>query len=147
MRDSSEQRPSRRQHWLVNRGFQFRFVRAMLLVLLVMAVVAILGMYGALQLTIATYELRREAFVVALFNTVAWTVIVEFIILVPVVGWIGILLTHKVAGPLVRIRAALAEMIQGNFDIHLRLRKGDALTDLAEDVNRLAEFLRRRSPP
>jgi hypothetical protein len=141
----TEQRPYRRQHWLVNRSFQFRFVRAMLLVLLVMAVVAILGMYGALQLTIAAYDLRREAFIVALFNTVAWTVVVEFILLVPIVGWIGLLLTHKVAGPLVRIRAVLAEMTKGNFDIHLRLRKGDALTDLAEDINRLAAFLRSRS--
>lgn len=146
MSESTEQRPYRRQHWLVNRSFQFRFVRAMLLVLLVMAAVAILGMYGALQLTITTYELRREAFIVALFNTVAWTVVVEFIILVPVVGWAGLLLTHKVAGPLVRIRAAVTEMTKGHFDIHLRLRKGDALTDLAEDINRLAAFLRSRTP-
>lgn len=143
---ASSERPYRRQQWLVNRGLQFRFVRAMLLVLLVMAAAAILGIFGALQWTMASYELHRDTFIVALFNTVTWTVVLEFIFLVPLVAWVGVRLTHKVAGPLVRIRAILSEMAKGNFNVHIRLRKGDALTDLAEDINRLADFLRSRPP-
>ena len=139
-------RSYRRQHWLVNPGLQFRFVRAMLLVLLLMAAAAILGVYTALWLTLYSYELLSDASIVALFNTVSWTVVLELIVLVPIVSWLGILLTHKIAGPLVRIRAALADMENGKFDIHIALRKGDALVDLAEDINRLAAFLRSRSP-
>ena len=138
-------RPYRRSHWLVDRGLQFRFVRAMLLVLLLMAAAAILGVYAALWLTLYSYELLSDASIVALFNTVSWTVVLELIVLVPIVSWLGIFLTHKIAGPLVRIRAALAEMEHGKFDIHITLRKGDALVDLAEDINRLAAFLRSRS--
>ncbi|MBI4004225.1 MAG: hypothetical protein HY353_04305 [Candidatus Omnitrophica bacterium] len=145
MRESTELRPHRRQHWLVNRSFQFRFVRAMVLVLFVMAAAAVLGIYAAIWFTLYSFELVNDRYLVALFNTVSWTVVLELILLVPVVTWLGILVTHKVAGPLVRIRAALFQMTQGNFDIHLTLRKGDALTDLAEDINRLATFLRSRS--
>ena len=141
------ERPYRRRHWLVNPGLQFRFVRAMLLVLLVMAAAAILGIHLVLRFTLYSYELANDAFLVALFNTVSWTVVLELIVLVPIISWLGILLTHKIAGPLVRIRAALSEITKGNFDIHITLRKGDALTELAEDVNRLAAFLRSRLVP
>ena len=138
-------RTYRRRHWLVNPGLQFRFVRAMLLVLLLMAVAAVLGIYLATRVTLYSFELLQETYLVALFNTVSWTVVLELIVLVPIVSWLGIRLTHKVAGPLVRIHAALSEMSQGNFDIHIRLRKGDALGELADDINRLAAFLRSRS--
>ena len=145
MSESTEHRPYRRQHWLVNRSLQFRFVRAMLLVLLLMAVAAVLGVYLALWFTLYSFELLQDAYLVALFRTVSWTVVLELIVLVPLVSVFGIRLSHKVAGPLVRIRAALADMAQGRFDIRITLRKGDALTELAEDINRLAESLRNRS--
>src|SRR3989338_7239461 len=145
MSESTEHRPYRRQHWLVNRGLQFRFVRAMLLVLLLMALAAVLGVYLALWFTLYSFELLQDTYLVALFTTVSWTVVLELIVLVPIVSWFGVRITHQVAGPLVRIRAAIADMVQGRFDIHIRLRKGDTLTELAEDINRLAESLRNRS--
>ena len=147
MSESTEHRPYRRQHWLVNRGLQFRFVRAMLLVLLLMALAAVVGVYLALWFTLYSFELLQDAYLVALFRTVSWTMVLELIVLAPLVSVFGIRLSHKVAGPLVRIRAALADMAQGRFDIHIKLRKGDALTELAEDINRLAESLRNRSTP
>ena len=140
-------RPYQRQHWLVNPALQFRFIRVMLFVLLLMAVVAVLGMYLALWFTLYSFELLQDTYLVALFKTVAWTVVLEFIVLVPIVSWFGVRVTHTVAGPLVRIRAALADMAQGKFEINIRLRKGDALTELAEDINQLAESLRHRSTP
>ncbi|MDP3703461.1 MAG: HAMP domain-containing protein [Candidatus Omnitrophota bacterium] len=138
-------RTYRRAHWLVNPALQFRFIRALLLTLLAMTVTVVLGIGLALWYTLYSYELLKEAYIVALFNTVSWTVVMELIVLVPVIGWVGILLTHRVVGPLVRIRASLSEMAKGNFDVHITLRKGDALTELAEDINRLAESLRNRS--
>jgi len=57
---------------------------------------------------------------------------------------LGIVLTHKVAGPLIRIQAALVRMTHGDYDVNLRLRRADALVELAEGINRLAESLRTR---
>jgi nitrate/nitrite-specific signal transduction histidine kinase len=110
-----------------------------------MAGAALLAVQGALHYTLVSFELVDDALVRALFHTVFWVIVLELIALVPLVAWISLRLSHRVAGPLVRIHAALAQMAQGQFDIHLSLRKGDALVDLADAINRLAESLRRRT--
>jgi len=130
---------------LVDRTFQFRFVRVLLLVLCFLTLAAMGGVYLALQVTLRTFELVRDPVSVSLFSTVGLFVALELLLISPLVAWIGILLTHKVAGPLVRIHAAVAQMTEGNFDVRLKLRKGDALEDLAEAMNRLAASLRGRS--
>ena len=134
----------KRRQFLVNRPLQLSFVRAMLLILLLMASAALAAMRMAVHVTLFTYELSDGALLKALFDTVFWIIVLEMIVLAPFVIWMGILLTHKVAGPLVRIHAALAQMAEGRFDIHISLRKGDALVELADAINRLALSLRNR---
>ena len=139
------ERPTyKRRQFLVNRPLQLSFVRAMLLILLLMASAALVAMRMAVHVTLFTYELSNDALLRALFDTVFWIIVLEMVFLAPFVIWMGILLTHKVAGPLVRIHAALAQMAEGRFDIHISLRKGDALVELADAVNRLALSLRNR---
>ncbi len=47
----------------------------------------------------------------------------------------SIFITHKMAGPVYRIKKILAEIYEGNLDITIRLRKKDDLKDLAEGLN------------
>jgi len=129
----------------VDRTFQFRFVGALLLFLSVLTVATLGGICFALWATLYTFELLSDPVTVSLFTTAGVIVAMELLLLAPVVIVTGILMTHKVAGPLVRIHAALAQMAEGNFDIHLTLRKGDALFELADSINRLAASLRRRA--
>ena len=143
---AAPQRPYRRRRLLVNRSLQFPFVNAMVLALCVMAAACLAAVFLAVRITLSTYELSSDALIVALFNTVFWLVMVETAVIIPFVIWFGIWLTHKVAGPLVRIQAALAQMSRGDAPAQVRLRKGDMLTDLAEAINRLAGEIRRRSP-
>ena len=137
----------RRRQYLVNRPLQYRFVGALLLFFLVLAVVVILGIYVALWGTLYSFELHQDPLTVALFRTVGWVVAVELLLLAPLVFLVGVFISHKVAGPLVRIHAVLAQMAEGRYDIRLTLRKGDALTELADDINRLAAALRQRGAP
>lgn len=138
--------PYRRRQWLVDRSLQLRFVWPMLAIVFFMGATAICGAYGALWYTLYSFELLNESHFTALFNTVLWTIVLELLVIIPIVGWLGILLTHRVAGPVGRLRAALADLAKGRVDVHVTLRKGDALTGLAEDINRLAAFLRSRPP-
>lgn len=138
-------RPYRRRQLIVNRPLQFRFVGAVLLFFIILTVVSIVGIYLALWGTLYAFQLLEDPLTVALFTTVGWVVMLELLLLAPLVIWMGILITHKVAGPLVRIHAILTQMAAGKFDVHVTLRKGDALIELAEDINRLADFLRQRS--
>ena len=67
------------------------------------------------------------------------------LVVAPFAVLVGVLLTHRVAGPLVRIQAALEQMSKGDYQVQLTLRPGDSLSELADHVNQLAAILRRRS--
>ena len=134
----------RRRHWLVEPTYQLKVTGAFLAFVLLFEAISLGLMYYALWDTWRALELWHERVFVALFNAVAWMVLVELIVALPILVVIGILVTHRFVGPLHRIKAALDQIGQGNFVVHLKLRKGDVLTELAESVNRLAGSLQRR---
>ena len=49
--------------------------------------------------------------------------------------------SHRIAGPIYRLQKSLQEILQGNLTYRIRLRKTDELGDLAEEVNKAAQFL------
>lgn len=55
---------------------------------------------------------------------------------------VSIFLTHKIAGPVYRLKHALTELISGNLDSRIHLRKWDDLQELATKVNLLSDDLR-----
>jgi len=57
-------------------------------------------------------------------------------------GIVSIFISHKIAGPLYRLKKSLAEITAGNLNIKIKLRKNDDLKDLAEHINLLVEELR-----
>lgn len=57
-------------------------------------------------------------------------------------GALSIYISHKIAGPLYRLKKALSLITEGNLDVKVKLRKWDDLKDLAEQVNVLVEELR-----
>lgn len=136
--------PYKRRRLIVNPTFQYRFVGVMLLVLLLMTVAALGSVYLALWMTMRAFDIANEPLAVAELTTVGLMVTMELLLLAPVVVWIGIRLTHKVAGPLVRINAAVQRLAQGDYDVHLTLRRGDALVELADGINQLTDALRAR---
>ena len=136
--DAKKTRPYRRRRLVVDRSLQFPFVNTMVTVLVAMAVASLAAVAFAVRITLSSYELSNNALIVALFDTVFWIVMLELVVVIPLVVWFGIWLTHKVAGPLVRIHAVLAQMSRGDYDVRVKLRKGDMLTSLADAINRLA---------
>lgn len=54
----------------------------------------------------------------------------------------SIFITHKIAGPVYRLKKILAEISGGNLDITIRLRKRDDLKDLAEGLNLVIDDFR-----
>ena len=142
---------NRRRQWIVNPPLQWRLVGALVLSVCTLAGVILVAIYLSLWLILWTFELQHDQIAILLFRNVGLlaTVVVLCCTLIGIwaLFWVAIFYTHKIAGPLVRIMVALEQMAHGNFDIHLALRKGDGLQDLAEDVNRLAAYLRSRSLP
>jgi len=61
-----------------------------------------------------------------------WTLIASGIVLAIGLAIYGIKTTHKVAGPLFKVRLYFAKMKEGRFDTVYPLRKGDQLVDFYE---------------
>lgn len=134
----------RRRRYIVDRKLQYRFIAVMLLMFVFFSAIALATVYLTLWMTLQTFELEQDPLMVALFTTVGLSLILELLIVAPFIVWGGVLMTHRVAGPLVRIHAALGHMTDGKYDVRISLRKGDLLDDLAEHVNELAAALRSR---
>ncbi|UCH83619.1 MAG: methyl-accepting chemotaxis protein [Candidatus Latescibacterota bacterium] len=55
-----------------------------------------------------------------------------------------IVLSHRIVGPLYRIRSELKKIGDGNLFVHVRLRKNDYLTKDSEAINQMVEALRTK---
>ncbi len=66
------------------------------------------------------------------------------LLLVLGVGLAGVVVTHKVAGPVFKMKRLLRELGRGHFSVVARLRKGDELQDFFDAFNQAAGELRRR---
>lgn len=62
-------------------------------------------------------------------------------ILIFLIGWASIFLTHKIAGPLYRLRRSCQNIGSGNLTTRLEFRKFDEAHDVARDFNQMAASL------
>ncbi|OGW88971.1 MAG: hypothetical protein A3A73_05435 [Omnitrophica bacterium RIFCSPLOWO2_01_FULL_50_24] len=65
------------------------------------------------------------------------------ILLILLIGWGSIYLTHKVAGPVFRVNQSLREIHNGNLAIRIRFRKFDESQGLSARFNEMAASLDR----
>ena len=66
-------------------------------------------------------------------------------VLLPLTLLVGIIATHRFAGPVFRFKRFLQEVIDGEKPVDCRLRKGDELQDVCELLNRATEPLREET--
>ncbi len=65
----------------------------------------------------------------------------KLMLLVLLIGWGSIYLSHKIAGPLYRMHWALGELDRGNYAVRIRLRQGDEAQFMASRFNQTIENL------
>ena len=66
--------------------------------------------------------------------------------LVPFMLGMGLILTHRIAGPIYRFEAFLEQVIRGENDGPVRIRKGDEFQELANRINETVAALEMRKP-
>ena len=72
--------------------------------------------------------------------------IVVYFLMITVLIWTSIKMTHKAAGPIYRFRKVIDAIINGEFQgLRIKLRKKDEFINLATDFNRLLEFYESRN--
>ena len=63
-------------------------------------------------------------------------------LMVVLIGLLGIYVTHKIAGPVFKMKRLLGQVGQGNLRVEARLRKGDELRDFFEAFTKMVANLR-----
>ncbi len=74
------------------------------------------------------------------FNSMVVVIVAYSVISVTVT----IVYTHRLVGPTVAFRRQIKEIRRGNYAARIRLRKGDAFPEVAEELNQLAAELEAR---
>jgi methyl-accepting chemotaxis protein len=133
----------KRRKYYVEKKFQTKYLLLTLLLLLSYTSVFLIILFAPYIFTLyfdnPLAEKAEASRVLLILHRNVWSAIFAVIILF---GAVSIFVTHKIAGPLHRLKKSLSMITQGNLDVKIKLRKGDDLQDLAEHVNILVEELR-----
>jgi nitrogen fixation/metabolism regulation signal transduction histidine kinase len=87
---------------------------------------------------------RQQAQLLAGQRTMLLSLVGSLGIMVVLLGLLGIFVTHKVAGPIYKMKMLLRQVGEGKLKFEGRLRKGDELQDFFESFATMVERLRER---
>ena len=88
--------------------------------------------------------IAQQQSLVARQSTLLYTLVGGLALMVVLIGLLGIYFTHKVAGPIFKMRRLLRQVGEGKLVFTERLRKGDELREFFDDFSRMVEQLRAR---
>lgn len=106
--------------------------------ILLVSIESIVFAFGFLQAIAITKQIHNPnqtlEFFILLICTIVPVVIVNF--------FLGTYLSHKIAGPMQKIRKAMTEITRGNLEGNIFLKEGDFLQSYALDFNRMIQTLK-----
>ncbi len=135
----------RRKNYFIKKDLQGKYIFSFFIFVILGSVIftLIFSMFSANTLTIVyeNYNLQIGKTPLILFKELLstnWIFIVTAGLGVVV---ISMFLTHRFAGPMYRFEKSVEEMIKGNFNFQIRLRKKDEGKELAEMMNQLISMV------
>ncbi len=140
------EQPYKRKQYLVDRAYQLRFVTRIFMAVLMVATVSSLLSTGLLWFNMYRTDLESRVPLISSFIAVAITLLIELLLAIPIVFVLGIRQSHRIVGPMNRIKRILEGIGNGDFSQRITLRQGDALEDLAKAINQMSDALSRRFP-
>jgi methyl-accepting chemotaxis protein len=136
----------KRTQYLVDTGFQIRFVTRLFAVVLAIAIVSSVLATTLLWGNMYRPDLGLRSHLTAALIAIAVTLLIELLLAIPIVFYLGVRQSHRIVGPISRIKRMLEAIGRGDYSQRITLREGDVLDDLAKAINQMAEQLEQRSP-
>lgn len=134
---------TKRKNYFIEKKFQTKYLLLTLLLLLSYTFIFIVVIFAPYILTLyfdyPLSEKNEAARALLLLHGTVWPSIGGVILFFCL---ISVFISHKVAGPLFRLKKSLVKVTQGDLDVVIKLRKWDDLKDLAGHINTLIEELR-----
>jgi nitrogen fixation/metabolism regulation signal transduction histidine kinase len=88
--------------------------------------------------------MEQQAALVRQQHTMLYTLVSALAVMVFFIGVLGIFITHKVAGPIYKMKLLLRQVADGKLKVQARLRKGDELQDFFDVFAHMVDRLRER---
>jgi methyl-accepting chemotaxis protein len=142
----SQEKAYKRRQYLVDSRFQLRFVTQLFMAVLGIAAVSTLFSSALLWKYLAAPNQGLNTPLVTSLIAIATTLLIELLLAIPIIFYLGIRQSHRIVGPMNRIKQMLQAIGTGDFSQRITLRHGDALEDLARSLNQMAESLQQRFP-
>ena len=130
----------RRTQLFTDRSLQMQYVAMVLGFMVAMVILAAFVIYatGWNQLVERLANVYPQGRLQGILKIIYLRLLLGFLLLAPVAVLAAIVVSHRVAGPLVRIRRYLRLMARGEFDLApLELRRFDELKDIANLINEI----------
>ncbi|MCB9890651.1 MAG: hypothetical protein H6832_17125 [Planctomycetes bacterium] len=129
--------PNRRRSIVVNKRTQWRIVVEQAWPAGLAVLITSMGMcFFVTQVMLEANELAVE------LPSLPWVLVagIGFVVVsLGVIAYCALRFSHRVAGPVYSIRRTLQSFRDGDTDARVRLRDGDFLTDLTDDLNDILE--------
>jgi hypothetical protein len=124
--------------------FQYRLMAGTFLYLVSIVLVFFLVVFGPVVATLGRGSITEQAVaadqLLALFERV-WYIIP---LLVALCLFHSVLVSHRVAGPLVRFKRLFSDVARGDLSMNIRVRRHDYLCDEAESMGEMVRAMRER---
>jgi methyl-accepting chemotaxis protein len=136
---------NRRRNFFIKKELQGRYMFSYFIFIVAGGAVftGIFWLLSAKTMTIAyeNYSLRLGVTPKILFKEFLYTNWIALFVSGLTVVVASMFLTHRFAGPLYRLEKSVGEMMKGNFDFNIKLRKRDEGKELADMINRFNGFI------
>ncbi|UCD05967.1 MAG: methyl-accepting chemotaxis protein [candidate division WOR-3 bacterium] len=134
-----------RRNYIVHKKFQFRML-GLLLILVFAATLftTLINHYFFLSSIVHFIEQHGRPptgseLIIASTKPLLIILPVAFIVL----GIVCIFVSHRIAGPLYRLKMFMEKVENGDYTVNLRFRKGDAIHDVADSFNRMVDGIKQ----
>lgn len=135
----------KRTQYFVAKKFQLKYVGLILMLMFATAIMCSYVVYYTSMVLLGEKlaSVYPQGRLMEIIGSVNLRMLLTVLLMTPIVAIIGIYLSHKIAGPIVRMERFLDTIASGDFRTRIVLRQGDELTGLANAMNRLQDSLKK----
>jgi len=133
-----------RRRYITHKKFQFRMIgMLLLLVLLATLVTTMVNHYFLLSSIIDfTMEHGRGPTGMDLFIASLRPLVIILPVVFVLLAVIVIFISHRIAGPLYRLKMYMEKVENGDYSVKLKFRKNDSIHDVADSFNRMVDGIK-----
>jgi nitrogen fixation/metabolism regulation signal transduction histidine kinase len=143
----------KRSQFLINKRFQLKFAFFVCSWIFALSMIYPIIIYNLFEYFLAQFSqvqqpgqpLSLESVRNVQANVLFWLGVLQLVVLA-ITFMLSIFISHRIAGPLFKLRRAIDDVKGGNFDQRISFRKNDHFPELQDSFNEMVQYLsiRRR---